>query len=69
MNLSEINSYNIVVFKRHSIIRSMGKIVAMWSFRYQQRRALKTMSDHVLRDIGLSREQARTEARKPFWVD
>ncbi|MBT4889787.1 MAG: DUF1127 domain-containing protein [Rhodospirillales bacterium] len=47
----------------------MGKIVAMWSFRYQQRRALKTMSDHVLRDIGLSREQARTEARKPFWVD
>jgi uncharacterized protein YjiS (DUF1127 family) len=35
--------------------------------RQQQRRALRELDDRMLADIGLSREQAEAEARKPLW--
>ena len=35
--------------------------------RAQQRRALRVLDRHRLRDVGLTREQAQAEARKPFW--
>lgn len=35
--------------------------------RRRQRLALREMSEHMLRDIGLSRSQAYNEAAKPFW--
>jgi len=35
--------------------------------RAQQRRDLATLSDHSLRDIGLSRVDVDFEIRKPFW--
>jgi len=35
--------------------------------RWQQRRALLDLSDHMLKDIGITREEAKREARKPFW--
>ncbi|MEK0085625.1 DUF1127 domain-containing protein [Benzoatithermus flavus] len=38
-----------------------------WIERYRQRRALLELSDHVLKDIGISRVEAEREGRKPFW--
>jgi uncharacterized protein YjiS (DUF1127 family) len=35
--------------------------------RAQSRRQLRELDDRLLADIGLSREAAREEARKPFW--
>jgi uncharacterized protein YjiS (DUF1127 family) len=35
--------------------------------RRRQRQALLELEDHLLDDIGLTREQAEQEARKPFW--
>ncbi len=35
--------------------------------RRRQRQALLELEDHLLADIGLTREQAEQEARKPFW--
>ncbi|TCO70899.1 DUF1127 domain-containing protein [Rhodovulum euryhalinum] len=32
-----------------------------------QRRRLADLDDAMLRDIGLTREQARAEARRPVW--
>jgi uncharacterized protein YjiS (DUF1127 family) len=40
-----------------------------WRERARQRRALQEMSDHMLRDIGISRAEASGEAAKPFWRD
>jgi uncharacterized protein YjiS (DUF1127 family) len=28
---------------------------------------LLDLSDHMLKDIGITREEAKREARKPFW--
>ena len=33
----------------------------------RSRAALDDLDDHLLRDIGLTREQARAEARRPIW--
>lgn len=38
-----------------------------WHDRARQRRGLLQLSDHMLRDVGLSRAEARCEAAKPFW--
>ena len=33
----------------------------------RSRRALATLDDHLLRDIGLTREEAEAEARRDLW--
>ncbi len=35
--------------------------------RWQQRQALLDLDDWLLWDIGITREEAEREARKPFW--
>ena len=39
----------------------------VWLDRSRQRRQLAQLSDHMLRDIGLTRVDAWAEADKPFW--
>ena len=40
-----------------------------WHELARQRRALAALDDHMLKDIGLSRVDARQEADRPFWDD
>ena len=40
---------------------------ARWRARAAERRELADMPDHLRRDIGLSFEDLRREANKPFW--
>lgn len=40
-----------------------------WLERRRQRQALRAASDHLLKDIGISRAEAAHEAFKPFWRD
>ncbi len=42
-------------------------VLLSWQERAQQRRQLETLSDHMLRDIGLTRSDVMAEATKPFW--
>ena len=41
--------------------------VLIWHERARERRQLMELSDHMLRDIGISRSDAIGEAEKPFW--
>ena len=45
------------------------KAVRAWNRAQKGRRALLTMSDHMLKDIGISRVDALQEGRKAFWRD
>jgi uncharacterized protein YjiS (DUF1127 family) len=38
-----------------------------WAERHRQRRALLELSDHMLKDIGVSAADAWQEGQKPFW--
>ena len=49
------------------IARASLRTVSCWQDRARQRRALATLSDELLRDIGVTRFDAECEANKPFW--
>ena len=38
-----------------------------WFERVRQRRQLGELSDHMLKDIGLTRADVEAEVTKPFW--
>jgi uncharacterized protein YjiS (DUF1127 family) len=42
-------------------------LIAEWLHRIESRRDLAALSDRELRDIGITRVDALTEAEKPFW--
>jgi uncharacterized protein YjiS (DUF1127 family) len=45
----------------------VAEIGLTWLERSRQRRHLAELNDYMLRDIGLTRVDAWTEAEKPFW--
>jgi uncharacterized protein YjiS (DUF1127 family) len=51
------------------VARVRGWLIALARMheRSCQRRTLRDLDEHLLRDIGVTREQAEGEARKPFW--
>jgi uncharacterized protein YjiS (DUF1127 family) len=51
---------------RRGVVRMVEACLA-WHDRARERRALMELSDHMLRDIGISRVEAHHEAAKPFW--
>jgi uncharacterized protein YjiS (DUF1127 family) len=50
----------------HALVRAL-RAARDWRGRARQRRALMELSDHLLRDIGISRADALCEATRPFW--
>jgi uncharacterized protein YjiS (DUF1127 family) len=52
---------------RHDRLALWFAALARMYDRHLQRQELAELSDHLLRDIGMSREEALREAREPFW--
>ena len=50
----------------HLLSRLVG-VARRASARHRQRRALARLDARLLRDVGISPEQAQAEAAKPFW--
>ncbi len=50
-------------------LRLAACAVLAWRERAVQRRELAELPEYMLRDIGLTRDQALVEAGKPFWVE
>ena len=49
------------------LLERAADLVLGWQERARQRRQLETLSDHMLRDIGLTRADVLAEATKRFW--
>lgn len=49
------------------LLRQLVRLASRARQLHRQRRALANLDARLLRDIGLSLEQARQEAGKPFW--
>lgn len=49
------------------LLRGIAALIATWQSRAKQRRELQEMEPWVLRDLGLSKAEAASEAAKPFW--
>lgn len=50
-----------------SIIRGWVRIIGVWAERCRQRRALASLDERLLDDIGVSRAEAAAEIAKHFW--
>lgn len=50
------------------LLTTIANAIVGWADRANQRRALAEMDSYQLRDLGISRTDARQEANKPFWV-
>lgn len=48
-------------------LRPLLELLLLWDERHRTRRHLLAMDDRMLRDVGLGRSEATTEAEKPFW--
>lgn len=48
-------------------LRALDRLLGLWESRARSRRQLSGLDDAQLKDIGVSRADARREARKPFW--
>lgn len=46
--------------------RTTPKIAALYGL-WKQRRQLRQLDARTLSDIGVSRQEAQSEARRPFW--
>ncbi len=42
-------------------------MVTRWDINRRTRKQLAGLEDHILHDIGIERDAALTEARRPFW--
>jgi uncharacterized protein YjiS (DUF1127 family) len=49
------------------MVRRIPHILWPWFIRAKSRHALAMLSDHMLRDIGLTRADVERELMKPFW--
>ena len=48
-------------------LRELVGLVLRWIRVARERRRLAQLPEHILRDIGVSREDAWYEANRPFW--
>ena len=51
------------------IVADIWTLVVGWCRRARSRHALAKLSDRLLRDINISREQRNAECEKAFWQD
>jgi uncharacterized protein YjiS (DUF1127 family) len=68
--MSEISrSGGVVPARRHGPFRltRLFDVLLLWQQRCRERRQLAGLSDHVLKDIGVSRADTDVEVRKAFW--
>lgn len=52
---------------RPGLVARLARALSDTLARRRDRRLLARLDAHLLRDIGLSTEEARTETAKPFW--
>jgi len=69
-SLGEQN-FKVAAFRMKVWIRIFPALVletlSRWQRRSESRQRLRQLDDRTLADVGLSRADLETEARKPFW--
>ena len=61
-----ISTFGVSVDTRSGMSR-LAAVLYRWQQRMQEREHLGMLDERLLKDIGLTRLQALSEVRKPFW--
>ena len=62
-----VEQARLLPYTRRDVFHALVVQILIWHERSRQRRDLAQLSDHMLRDIGLSRGDVWAEREKPFW--
>jgi uncharacterized protein YjiS (DUF1127 family) len=65
-NFSQTREISIQLTVRR-LLADLSETLGDWIERAQTRRALAELDERLLRDVGLTTEQARRESSMPFW--
>ncbi|WP_286238773.1 DUF1127 domain-containing protein [Neptuniibacter halophilus] len=65
--LCQQKSKSFYLSKTVQILGGIQQKIQQWKHNHHSRKALARLDRRALSDIGLSRSDALTEARKPFW--
>jgi uncharacterized protein YjiS (DUF1127 family) len=65
MTRSEIKT--LPLSPRTGLVARLTLVISQALTRRRDRRVLSHLDAHILRDIGLTQDDVRTEAAKPFW--
>lgn len=57
----------VKLYDGFSLLNSKLELLLVWMERSRQRQALLKLDDHLLADIGISRDQVNSESNKKFW--
>jgi len=60
-------AYGTYLKSRRNFVERLVDALFTWQERASQRHTLEGLSDHALKDIGLTRVDVAGESRKPFW--
>ena len=52
---------------KHGLVVTCICLIASWIHRTHQRGALARLDDRMLKDVGITRNEAEHECAKPFW--
>ncbi|GFE63708.1 DUF1127 domain-containing protein [Litoreibacter roseus] len=64
--LSALSARNTLALLPRAAV-AVAYVLMKWDEACRTRHTLKGLTDHELKDIGLTRDQAMSEADKPFW--
>jgi uncharacterized protein YjiS (DUF1127 family) len=65
-----LHKTQIITTQSHTTgLQAVLRAVQAWATRHRSRQSLARLDDHMLRDIGLDRTDARQECAKAFWQD
>jgi uncharacterized protein YjiS (DUF1127 family) len=65
--MPQVDTKALPLRARISPVRRLAVFLVEAAARRRDRRALAELDPHLLRDIGLTADEAKSEAGKPFW--
>ena len=61
------STHGVDTTRRVAKIPGVWMLLAVWRHRAVSRQRLSRLEPHMLKDIGVTPEEARSEALRPFW--
>jgi uncharacterized protein YjiS (DUF1127 family) len=65
--MADIAHHSLINSQVSGVVHRFFATLGLWRRRSRERRQLARLSEHDLRDIGVSRATLYIELRKPFW--
>ncbi|EGQ9936129.1 TPA: DUF1127 domain-containing protein [Vibrio vulnificus] len=64
---SNINHHSLTQTSELTLIKKLLNVLGRWRRNHSTRAHLSNLSDHLYKDVGLTKEQVRDEVKRSYW--